>query len=267
MKQKINLLAALLILLAASSCRTRTQMIYLQDIEPNVEYSVQPTKDLVIQTDDKLTIKVTCKNPELAMAFNMPGSGGYSIGNDGTIHSTTTSGSDVSYSVTDDGTIDFPILGKIHARGLTCRQLSESIKKELISRNLIMDPFVTTQITNFTYSVLGEAKKVGTIEVKGKDRVTILDAVAQAGDLTQDAKLERIAVIREENGKRKIYHVDIRSKSIFDSPVYYLKQNDLIYIEPNDNKVREESRRNMQWVFTGASLITTIISLITLFKK
>jgi polysaccharide export outer membrane protein len=115
--------------------------------------------------------------------------------------------------------------------------------------------------------VLGEAKKVGTVEVKGKERVTILDAVAQAGDLTQDAKLERIAVIREENGKRKIYHVDIRSKSIFDSPVFYLKQNDLIYIEPNDNKVREESRRNMQWIFTGASLITTVISLITLIKK
>lgn len=267
MKQKFNLLAVLLIMLAASSCRTRTQMVYLQDIAPGVEYPVQPTKDLVIQNDDKLTIKVTCKNPELAMAFNMPGSGGYSIGNDGTIHSTTSTGSDVSYTVGDDGTIDFPIIGKVQARGLTCRQLSESIKNELRERNLIMDPFVTTQITNFTYSVLGEAKKVGTIEVKGKDRVTILDAIAQSGDLTQDAKLERIAVIREENGKRQIYHVDIRSKSLFDSPVYYLKQNDLIYIEPNENKVREESRRNMQWIFTGASLITTIISLITLLKK
>ena len=267
MKQKLNLLALLLIALAATSCRTRTQMVYLQDITPGVEYPVQPTKDLVIQNDDKLTIKVTCKTPELAMAFNMPGSGGYSIGNDGTIHSTATTGTDATYTVTEDGTIDFPILGKIQARGLTCRQLSESIKKELQNRNLITDPFVTTQITNFTYSVLGEAKKVGTVEVKGKERVTILDAVAQAGDLTQDAKLERIAVIREENGKRKIYHVDIRSKSIFDSPVFYLKQNDLIYIEPNDNKVREESRRNMQWIFTGASLITTVISLITLIKK
>ena len=255
MKQKLNLLALLLIALAVTSCRTRTQMIYLQDFAPDVEYPVQPTKDLVIQNDDNLTIKVTCKNPD------------YSISNDGTIHSTATTGTDATYTVTEDGTIDFPILGKIQARGLTCRQLSESIKKELQSRSLITDPFVTTQITNFTYSVLGEAKKVGTVEVKGKERVTILDAVAQAGDLTQDAKLERIAVIREENGKRKIYHVDIRSKSIFESPVFYLKQNDLIYIEPNDNKVREESRRNLQWIFTGASLLTTVISLITLIKK
>ena len=93
--------------------------------------------------------------------------------------------------------------------------------------------------------------------------------LAGVNDYARDGtfELERIAVIREENGKRKIYHVDIRSKSIFDSPVFYLKQNDLIYIEPNDNKVREESRRNMQWIFTGASLITTVISLITLIKK
>ncbi len=267
MKHLSHLLVALLIILAATSCRTRKQMVYLEDIVPGVEYSVQPTKDLVIQTDDKLDIKVTCKNPELALAFNMPGSGGYSIGSDGTIHSTSSSNTDARYTVADDGTIDFPIIGKIQARGLTCRQLTENIKNELRSRNLITDPFVTTEITNFTYSVLGEAKKVGTIEVKGKDRVTILDAIAQAGDLTQDAKLEKIAVIREVNGKRQIYHVNIRSKSIFDSPVYYLKQNDLIYIEPNENKAREESRRNMQWVFTAASFVTTVISLITVFKK
>ena len=267
MKHQLHLLAALLIVLAATSCRTRTQMVYLTDILPNQEYPVQPTKDLVIQTDDKLNIKVTCKNPELALAFNMPGSGGYSISTEGTISSTGSSNSDTRYTVADDGTIDFPIIGKLQARGLTCRQLTEHIKNELRTRNLITDPFVTAEITNFTYSVLGEAKKVGTVEVKGKDRVTILDAIAQSGDLTQDAKLDRIAVIREEGGKRRIYYVDIRSKSIFDSPVYYLKQNDLIYIEPNDNKVREESRRNMQWIFTGASLITTAISLITLFKK
>lgn len=266
MKHQLQLLAALLIVLAATSCRTRTQMVYLTDLTPGTDYPVQPTKDLVIQTDDKVTIKVTCKNPELALAFNVP-TGGYSISSEGNISSTNSSNGDSRYTVADDGTIDFPIIGKIQARGLTCRQLSETIKNELRSRNLITDPYVTTEIVNFTYSVLGEAKKVGTVEVKGKDRVTILDAIAQSGDLTQDAKLDRIAVIREENGKRRIHHVDIRSKSIFDSPVFYLKQNDIIYVEPNDNKVREESRRNMQWIFTGASLITTAISLITLFKK
>ena len=138
---------------------------------------------------------------------------------------------------------------------------------ELITRNLISDPFVTSEIVNFTFSVLGEASKVGTIEVKGKDRVTILEAIAQAGDLTNNAQLDRIAVIREENGKRRVHYVNILSKSIFDSPVYYLKQNDLIYVEPNNNRAREESRRNFQWIFAGASVITTVFTIINLFKK
>ena len=164
MKHQLQLLAALLIVLAATSCRTRTQMVYLTDLTPGTDYPVQPTKDLVIQTDDKVTIKVTCKNPELALAFNVP-TGGYSISSEGNISSTSNSNSDSRYTVADDGTIDFPIIGKIQARGLTCRQLSETIKNELRSRNLITDPYVTTEIVNFTYSVLGEAKKVGTVEV------------------------------------------------------------------------------------------------------
>ena len=266
MKQQLQLLAALLIVLAATSCRTRTQMTYLTDLNPGVDYPVQPTKDLIIQTDDKITIKVTCKNPELALAFNVP-TGGYSISSEGNISSTSNTSNDNRYTVADDGTIDFPVIGKIQARGLTCRQLSETIKNELITRNLITDPYVTSEIVNFTFSVLGEAKKVGTVEVKGKDRVTILEAIAQAGDLSQNAQLDRIAVIREENGKRRVHYVNILSKSIFDSPVYYLKQNDLIYVEPNNNRAREESRRNFQWLWTGTSVITTIFTLINLFKK
>ena len=137
-----------------------------------------------------------------------------------------------------------------------------------VDRNLLLPTMLLhTYCQNAVKHGIAAKNGVGTVEVKGKDRVTILDAIAQSGDLTQDAKLDHIAVIREENGKRRVHHVDIRSKSIFDSPVFYLKQNDIIYVEPNDNKVREESRRNMQWIFTGASLITTAISLITLFKK
>ena len=267
MKRTLYFVMVAAMLLTITSCRTRHQMIYLEDLKPGELYQTSEPKDLVIQPDDKLSIKVTCKNPELAFAFNMPGSGGYSVSPDGTISSTSTPNMDVGYRVATDGSIDFPIIGKIQAVGLTSRQLTESIKNELKTRNLISDPYVTVDIINFTYSILGESKKVGTIEVKGKDRVTLLDAIAQAGDLSQDAKLDRIAVIREVDGKRQVFYNDIRSKEIFNSPVFYLKQNDIIYIEPNDNKVREESRRNLQWIFTGTSLLTTVISLITLITK
>ena len=267
MKHLFQILTVFLIVLSVISCRTRTQLVYLEDMAPGVEYPAKPARDLVIQPDDKLVIKVSCKNPELALAFNMPTPGAYSITPEGNINSSSSPNADTHYTVCSDGSIDFPILGKLTASGLTCRQLSESIKNELRTRNLITDPFVSTEIINFTYSVLGEAKKVGTVEVRGKERVTILDAIAQAGDLTQYSKLDRIAVIREENGNRQIYHCNIRTKDIFDSPVYYLKQNDIIYVEPNQQRAQEESRRNMQWVFTGASLITTIISLIALITK
>ena len=267
MRKNIQLFAILLAALSAVSCKTRTQMIYLEDMVEGEQYPAAPAKDLVIQSDDKLTIKVSCKNPELALAFNMPTPGNYSVSEEGNISSSSSPNSTVHYTVSSDGTIDFPVLGKLQARGLTCRELSESIKSELQTRNLITDPFVTTEIVNFTYSVLGESKKVGTIEVKGKDRVTILDAIAQSGDLSQNAKLDRIAVIREENGKRQIYHCNIRTKEIFDSPVFYLKQNDILYVEPSERKAREEQRRDMQWIFTGASLLTTVISLISLVKK
>lgn len=242
-------------------------MIYLEDMQEGVQYPTTPAKDLVIQSDDKLTIKVSCKNPELALAFNMPTPGNYSVSEEGNISSSSGPNATAHYTVSNDGTIEFPVLGKLQARGLTCRELSESIKKELQTRNLITDPFVTSEILNFTYSVLGESGKVGTMEVKGKERITILDAIAQAGDLKESSKLENIAVIREENGKRQIYHCNIRSKDIFESPVFYLKQNDIIYIEPNEHKAREEQRRDMQWIFTGASLITTIVSIITLVTK
>lgn len=266
MKKSIQLLAVIAILLSTVSCRTRTQMIYLEDMEEGIQYPTTPAKDLTIQSDDKLTIKVSCKNPELALAFNMPTPGNYSVSEEGNISSSSGPNATAHYTVSNDGTIDFPVLGKLQARGLTCRELSESIKKELQIRNLITDPFVTAEIINFTFSVLGESGKVGTFEVKGKERVTILDALAQSGDLKESAKLERVSVIREDNGKRQIHHCNIRSKELFQSPVFYLKQNDIIYIEPNEHKAREEQRRDMQWIFTGASLLTTVISIITLVK-
>ena len=127
------LLAMIVAVLAFSSCRTRTQMLYLEDLKEGEKYPASNPKDLIIQPDDKLTIKVTCKNPELAFAFNMPGSGGYSVSPDGIISSTSTPNMDTGYFVASDGTIDFPIIGSIQAAGLTCRQLTENIKNLLKS--------------------------------------------------------------------------------------------------------------------------------------
>ena len=173
-KQSFIVIGIVIMLLTA--CHPK-QYIYLMDMPLDNYVPITNKMETRIKPDDRLSIVVKSKKQELAVPFNAHS---YQVKLTG---ETTSSGNDATtgYLVDESGFIDFPILGKIQARGLTCRQLSESIKKELQTRNLIMDPFVTTQITNFTYSVLGEAKKVGTVEVKGKERVTILDAVAQAG--------------------------------------------------------------------------------------
>ena len=124
----------------------------------------------------------------------------------------------------------------------------------------------TKRSINFKISFLGEIGKVGEIEVKD-ERITLLEAIAQQGDMKEYSKLDSIAVIREVDGHRRIYYTSLLSKDIYDSPVYYLQQNDMIYIQPNKNKVREEARRNLTWVYTVGTLLTTVISIINWATK
>ncbi len=266
-RELLQVLPLAVAVLIVASCASRKQMIYLNDLRPDQVYQVKERPEITIQKDDKLSIKVSCKNPELALVFNYPGTGGYTVGENGSITSQGgTTDKDAGYIVDRDGNIEFPILGKLHVAGMTCRQVVDHIKETLSTRGLIKDPFVTCDIINFKVNFMGEIGKVGEIKVNG-DRITLLEAIAQQGDMKEYSKLDSIAVIREVDGHRRIYYTSLLSKDIYDSPVYYLQQNDLIYIQPNKNKVREETRRNMTWFYTGTSLITTIISLITLITK
>ena len=165
-----------------------------------------------------------------------------------------------------NGNIDFPVLGQLHVEGLTRRQLTELIKKRLINEELLKDPMVTVNFLNFKFSVLGEVGHVGTFEVKG-DRITLLEALAMAGDLTPRSRLDRIAVIREYGNKRRILFHDIRSKDIFTSPYYYLQQNDIVYVEPTNMKATEQAQRKLSTWSMILSLITTITSLVLLTTK
>lgn len=260
--------ACLLAVLLMTSCASRRSMIYFQDMDDIHEYPVIQKFEAIIQRDDKIKIIVSNKNPELALAFNIPGSGGgYSVDAQGNI---TTSGGntddDAGYIVDVNGDIDFPILGKLHVEGLTRNQLTDLIKSRLINEELLKDPIVMVEFLNFKFSVLGEVGGVGTYEMKG-NRITLLEALAMAGDLTENSRLDRIAVIREYGNKRRIMWNDIRSKDIFMSPSFYLQQNDIIYVEPNNRRVREESQRNYSLWTTFLSSIVTLTTLIFYFTK
>ena len=256
----------LMALVLLSSCVSRKNLTYLQDMEELRNYPVYQKYEPIIHRDDRLNITVSCKNPELTLPFNIPGSSNYSVGIDGSITSISSGPASIDnknkgYLVDINGEIDFPILGRLKVEGSTRKEVTEMIKARLIAEDLIKDPIVMVDFQNFKITVLGEVGKTGTIEVSG-DRITLLEAIAQAGDVSLKGNPSRVAVIRENGNHRSIYYHNLRSKDVFNSPYYYLQQNDIVYVEPSANRTRDNFRDIISIVTTGASFITTIVSLI-----
>ena len=254
----------LLCLLAIlASCSAPQEVLYLQDIASLKEEVIDKNYEVIIHKDDLLAILVNSKDPELAMLFNMP-MVSFQIGS-------TTSGQQrlLGYLVDQNGDIDFPILGRLHVEGLTRMQVTELIKQKLMNEDLIKDPIVTVQFLNFKVSVMGEVARPGTFDISG-DRITLLEALSMAGDLTIYGRRDRVAVIREKDGKRRILYHDLRSSDIFQSPCYYLQQNDIVYVEPNKAKTgqsRINSNNSVGVWLSAVSVLASITSLmVTMFK-
>ena len=258
---KHTFLICLVVLLAA--CSAPKEVLYLQDISLIKEEAIDKSYEVIIHKDDLLAIIVNSKDPELALPFNMP-LVSYQIGGQNVSQQRL-----VGYLVNQDGNIDFPILGEIHVEGLTRMQVTELIKKRLIEEELIKDPIVTVQFLNFKVSVIGEVGRPGTFDISG-DRITLLEALSMAGDLTIYGRRDRVAVIREKDGKRSILYHDLRSSDIFQSPCYYLQQNDIVYVEPNNAKTgqsRINSNNSVGVWLSGVSVLASITSLlVTMFK-
>ena len=250
------------VVVLCTSCASSKKVVYLQDVVPLKQQEIEQKYEVYIHNDDLLAIMVNSKNPELALPFNMPmvtyqlgsesaGSGGQRV---------------LGYLVDTNGDIDFPILGKLHVAGLTRLQLTDLIKQRLIDEDLIKDPIVTVQFLNYKVSVMGEVNRPGSFNISG-DRITLLEALSMAGDLTIYGRRDRVAVIREKDGKRTILMHDLRSSDIFNSPCYYLQQNDIVYVEPNSMKARQatvngNNVRSASFWMSLASLLTTITVLI-----
>lgn len=241
-----------------TACTSTKKIIYLQDVVPLKQQEIEQKYEVIIHSDDLLAIMVNSRDPELALPFNMP-MVSYQLGSN-------TGGQQrvLGYLVDTNGNIDFPILGEIHVEGLTRMQLTELIKNKLIEGDLIKDPIVTVQFLNFKISVMGEVGRPGSFTISG-DRITLLEALSMAGDLTIYGRRDRVGVIRENNGKRTILFHDLRSADIFNSPCYYLQQNDIVYVEPNKAKSGQSSinQNNSIGVWVSViSLLTTIAVLI-----
>lgn len=240
------------------SCNTSKNILYLQDAQIQTPKKVVAGSNITIQAKDMISIIVSSKDQELAALFNLTRYQSM-VGPAG---STTQRGEISGYTVDTEGYIDFPVIGRLKVLDLSRHQVANLIKDTLIKSNLIKDPVVTVDFMNLYISVMGEVKNPGRYKIE-RDQITLLDAISMAGDLTIFGKRDGITVIRETNGERIIYKVDIRTAELFDSPVYYLKQNDIIYVEPNkiragQSTINENNLKSVSLWISVASLISTV---------
>lgn len=249
-------------LLALSSCVSSKDFVYLQDMQVGERYHFERKHEAVVHRDDRLSITVSCKQPELALPFNAQNAA-VKVSSTGEI-SASADGTDKGYRVDVDGNIDFPMLGKINVEGRTLAEVTQIIKNGIIEGNYIKNPLVAVDFLNFKYTVLGAVGSNGTFTVKG-DRVTLLEAIANAGDLGTNARVDKVTVIREIGNERQIFVHDLRRSDIFNSPCFYLQQNDIVYVEPKYRK-KERSERIAQYVTMTLSAIATACTVIWAVK-
>ena len=215
-----------------ASCSPQKYLTYLQDMEYGVPYEVeQPMQVIRLQPGDQLSITVSCKQPELAIPFNIMSG---SISQDGTGSTTASSfarDNDFRYTVDENGFINFPLLGPLMVQGMTIEEVEDFVERRIMEENYIADPIVTANFKNFQITVLGMAGS-GNYTIN-KDRLNILEAIAMLGNIPNTAMINDIMVIRNQDGFRTAYSVNLKTKDLFESPVYYLQQNDIIYIKPS----------------------------------
>lgn len=269
--------ALLAVLMAFGSCTTPKNVTYFQDLASEAIVIPAKTLDIKVRPEDKLSIIVTTQDQVLSNLFNLV-TAQNRLG--GTTSSTITIGGGNSYNegrvayytVNEAGDINFPVLGKLHIGGMTRYEVADYIEKRLVADNLVKDPVVTVEFANTGVSVIGEVVKPGRYEFN-KDHLNIIDALAMAGDLTLLGQRENVIVMRGSGDNYEVHRVDLTDMaSLSKSPVFYLQQNDVIYVEPNDKKKRETSASGNSaynpsfWVSIG-SLSVTIATLIATLTR
>lgn len=251
------------LLMTMASCGSVKDIAYFQNKAVNQPEAVDKHAGIVIQPKDMLSIVVSSRNPELVAMFNLPVVS-YQAGSE--IVSGAGQQRLMGYVVDNEGYIDFPVLGKIQVSGLTRWELSEVIKKRLLDDGLLTDAVVTVEFMNFKISVIGEVNNPGTFTIDG-DKVTVLQAISLARDLTIFGERENVTVIRERDGERTMYEINLCDVDMFQSPAYYLQQNDVVYVQPSSIKARQSTTDDkalrMTSIFvSGGSLLVSLASLI-----
>lgn len=260
MKYTLLLSGLIALLTSCNSGKNIQNLVYLNNMADSAAVGVVQHYEARIQPGDRLSITVSALNPASAAPYNL------SVGGS-TTGGTTASAVMGGYIVENDGTIAFPQLGKIKAAGLTRTELTNQLSATLTK--FLMDPVVLIQFLNFKVTVLGEVNSPGPVSLP-EGKLTIIEAIGQARDLTLYGKRENILVIREREGRRELGRVDLTSTKVFASPYYQLQQNDVVYVEMTKEKVAaadQTTYRNIGVITSIASVATSFIVLIISLLK
>ena len=251
-KVKIAILFSILI---TSSCLSNKDIAYFQFDE--IENSKVSNKfETIFKPDDLLQITISSENIEATLPFNLPAV------TFGTAGSATGTPKQQTYLIDSKGEIDFPVLGKLKLGGVT-REDALELFKEKLSPDYLASPTINISIANFKVTVYGDVKNPGTFTIPN-ERVSILDAIGLAGDLNISGKRDNVLVIREENNKKVKYRVNLLSNKTLTSPVFYLQQNDVVYVEHNKARIQSaSSNSNTTLIISVTSLIITLVSILT----
>lgn len=250
---KLFFIPIFLILLYGTSCTT-TKIAYFDNVQDTSFISRLDASDILIQTNDILSISISSLNPEASAIFNTTNN--FS----GTATTGSTSSQSSGYLVNTDGYIQLPILGNLRAAGLTKKQLKDAITATILDKKLLLDPIVNIRNLNFKVTVLGEVLRP-TVVTAPSEKISMLEALGLAGDLTIYGKRDNVLLIREINGRKQVRRVDLTSKNFFLSPYYYLQPNDVVYVEPNKAKVSSASltRQLLPSIVSIVSVVALLI--------
>lgn len=268
MKQSrfLSLIVLLTVLFGSVSCVSQKKLSYLRNVTAasadSVNQNFLACQEAQIKCEDFLSITVNALDIEAVQAFNLPVANTMRLGT-GTVNSS--GGTLQSYQVDRNGNINFPILGLVHVEGLTISE-AKSLLEEMISES-VNNPIVNITFQNFHITVLGEVKNPGRYTISDQ-RVTILEGIGLAGDLTIYGKRNNLLICRETNGQMQFERVNLNDETLFSSPFYYLQQNDVLYVEPNTARAISSQNVSLYLSMIGTILssTTTIIAIVNVSR-
>ncbi len=257
----IFILGALLL----ASCATNKRAAYIQQVQTDIPTAIEQDYQIRIKPLDRLTVTINSKDPELAAPFNAASS--YNSLNGLSSYSSSSNGNLQILTVDKEGKIQLPIIGEIDCDGLTRNELAKKIENTIRENGMVHDPIVIIQFADVKFSVLGEVARPGQFSIT-KDRISLFDALAMAGDLTIYGQRENVALIREENGMRTVHYFDLKNPDILTSPYFYLQQDDVVYVTPNKYKAQAgEINQDRSFYISLVSVAVSVATLLVTITR